>query len=58
MNYKKKTNISLNYTEINHLLFLMKINEREGVYFGPLDKFICRSAKIEYKLKDAKNSLI
>lgn len=56
--YKKTTLIKLSYVEINHLLFLIDINRRNGIYFGNMAQFIKRDYSLERRLEDSKQQLI
>ena len=53
----KKKQVNLKHSEINHILALLEINEREGFYLGNKAFYLNRHDSIKSKLTIAANTL-
>ena len=49
----RTTRVKLSMAEIEHLLFLLDMNEYEGTYYGPEEQYCKRRTHLIHKLKEA-----
>ena len=54
----KRTLIALTRTEIDHIDYLLELNNREGIYWGNYDQFQKRTETIKKKIKDARDRIL
>ena len=49
----RTTSVKLSMAEIEHLLFLLDMNEHAGTYYGPEGQYCERQTRLIHKLKGA-----